>query len=100
MQNTNINTYVEKAISIKISQHHSWCVSIPSTPSLITRFINFKLLPPPQRINTCNNTQVNEQAKIGSNCQSFIAPVRSPFNLENVWAILFQEVGILSPNIY
>ena len=99
MQNTNINPNVEKPTSIRISQLYSWFVSILSMSSSTMRPVNFKLVPPPQHINTCNNIQVNEQAKIGSNRQSFIAPVRSPSNMENVWAILFEEGGILSPNI-
>ncbi len=98
MQNTNPN--VEKAASIRISQLYSWFVSILSWSLSAMRFINLSLLPPPQCINTCNNISGNEQANIGSNRQSFIAPAYSLSNMENVWAILFAEGGILLPNIY
>ena len=87
MRNTNINPNVEKAD--RVNQHHRWFVRTPSASSPITRLINFKLLPPPQCVNICNNTPANEQANIDSNRQSFIAPVRSLSNVENVWAILF-----------
>ncbi len=94
MRNTNINPNVEKATSFRISQLYSWFVSILSMSSSTMRFINFKLVPPPNHFNECNNISVNEQANIGSDRQSFFAPVRSSFHMENVWAILFAEGGI------
>ena len=93
MRNTNIYANIEKAISIRISQRHSWFVYILSMPSSTIRFINFKLLPPPQCINTCNNIPVYEQRNIDGKFQFFVAPVRAPFNMENVWVFYFQKVG-------
>ena len=98
MRNTNINSNIVKVN--RVNQHHSWFVRTPSASSPITRTINFKLLPPPQCINDCNNTSANEQTNIYSVRQSFIAPRRSLFRMEDVWAILFAKGGIFYPQVY
>lgn len=96
MRNTNTNIVKVD----RVNQHHSWFVRAPSASSPITCIINFKLLPPPQCINNCNNTPANEQTNIYSVRQSFIAPGRSLFRMEDVWAILFAEGGIFYPQVY
>ncbi len=98
MQNDSADHSIKKAN--RVNQHHSWFVRTPSASSPITHIINFKLLPPPQCINNCNNISDNEQTNIYSVRQSFIAPVRSLFRMENVWAILFAKGGIFYPQVY
>lgn len=99
MRNDSTNRNIKKAN--RINRHDSWFVRTLSASSPIAHIINFKLLPPPQCINDCNNNiPADEQTNIYSVRQSFIAPGRSLFRMEDVWAILFAKGGIFYPQVY
>ena len=101
MRSTNIYSNIEKAVSIRISQRHSWFVYILSMPSSTIRLINFKLLPPPQAINDCNNISIHEQANVNGDRLFFFAPVRSQFHIESFVAGYFICKGrVFLPDIH
>ena len=98
MWDAKINRNVKKAD--RVNQHHSWSIPTLSILLPIKRFINHQFTPPFTKFNICNNLFFNEQAAASSGRQSFFAPARSLFHMENGWAILFAEGGIFPPNIY
>ena len=73
MQNANTNRNVEKASSIRLGQHHSWSIPAFSTPSAPL------ILIPPYSLTIVIVLQLQKQANIGSDHQSFVAPARSQF---------------------
>ena len=77
MQNANTNRNVEKASSIRLGQHHSWSIPTFSTPSVPLIIES----PPPYSLTIVIVLQLQKQANIGSDHQSFVAPARSQLDI-------------------
>ena len=76
MQNANTNRNVEKASSIRLGQHPSWSIPTFSTPSA-----PLSLIPPPHNLTIVIVLQLQKQANVGSDHQSFVAPARSQLDI-------------------
>ena len=81
MQNANTNRNVEKASSIRLGQHHSWSIPTFSTPSAPLILIPPPPPPPPHSLTIVIVLQLQKQANIGSDHQSFVAPARSQLDI-------------------
>ena len=101
MQDVSTNRKFEKVVSIRLGQRQSWSIPTLSVPSPITQFINYKLYLMRKHLTIVSKTSVYKQANIDSDCQSFIASVRSLSEIGSLLrVILLAESGYFHSTVH